>query len=132
MARNIHIVNILVKHHYARCELAPDGTSCNTCAMNITTIRRQRKLTQIDLAEISGTSQATVSRAEAGDDSVTLQQFKAIAAALNVPLWQLFAENMTSEESVLLDVYRRLEPARQMGWLDMARALAEDRQSPSQ
>lgn len=100
-------------------------------SMNITRIRRLRRLTQVELAEMAGLSQSSVSRAEKGEGGTTLHHYQAIAAALNVPLWELFSDSMSVEELTLLDIFRRLDPERQRGWIDMARALSQDRQEPS-
>jgi len=94
--------------------------------MNIANIRRLRGLTQTDLAEMASMTQPTVSRAEKSDDGSTLGIYKAIAAALNVSLSELFAENRVRAENELLAAFRQLTPDRQKGWLDMARlAIAE-------
>lgn len=74
-------VNILGKHEYAQSGLAEACLLAHYRAMNIRTIRRARGLTQVDLAEMTNIAQATISRAEKGEDGVTLGNFKSIAAA---------------------------------------------------
>lgn len=98
--------------------------------MNIKRIRQLRGLTQVELSEMSGMTQPTVSRAEKADDGVTLGNFKAIAEALNVRLADLFADERSISEQVILETYRRLPPDRQRGWEEMAR-IALGPQPPS-
>jgi transcriptional regulator with XRE-family HTH domain len=86
--------------------------------MNIATLRKARRLTQIDLAEMAGVAQATISRAEAGEDGVTLGNFKAIARALDVRVADLFAEGRSAADQAVLTAYRSLSPERQQGWHD--------------
>ena len=94
--------------------------------MNIARIRKLRGLTQVDLAEMAGVTQSTISRAEAGDGGVTLGTFRQIAEALHAPLHDLFKEDTTWAETILLDLFRHLPSERQKGWIEMARqAVAE-------
>lgn len=89
--------------------------------MNIAALRKKRGWTQTDLAELSHLTQPTVSRAERGDDSTTMSTLKSIAAALDVPLADLFTNDRSSIEQELISAFRNLPQDRQMGWLDMAR-----------
>lgn len=91
--------------------------------MNITLLRKLRRLTQADLAHLANITQPTVSRAEKGDDGTTLGVFRAIAAALNVPLSDLFTEGRSRPEAELLEAFRGLSVERQRGWLDLARSV---------
>lgn len=131
MARNIRQMNIRVKHHYPRRGLPDEAGSAMMHSMKAAEIRKRRKLTQIDLSALTDLSQATISRAENGDGGSTLDTYRAMAKVLNVPLWELFADDLTGQELMLLDAFRRLEPARQSGWIDMARAFLADQPSPS-
>lgn len=94
--------------------------------MNIESLRRLKGLNQSELADMAGITQPTISRAERGDDGVTLEKFKAIALALKVPLSDIFQENRSRGENELLELYRRLPTDRQRVWLQMATALAAD------
>ncbi len=91
--------------------------------MNIDTIRRSRGLNQEQLAEMAGISQAQVSRAEKCDDGVTLGKLKAIAAALDVPLQDLFIDRSRTEHEIV-QMYRRLNPDQQAVWLELSRTFA--------
>lgn len=83
-------------------------------------------MTQEVLAARSGITQPTISRAQKGDDGSTLGVFKAVAAALDVPLADLFLEGRAKAETELVLAFRRLSPERQRGWLEMARLVASD------
>jgi transcriptional regulator with XRE-family HTH domain len=121
-------MNIHVKYKYTRCDFAAHPQSRDNGRMNISTIRRLRGLTQVDLADMTGLTQPTISRAENGEDGTTLGTFKQIAAALGVGLADLFADDRTKVESELLGAFRRLPIDRQKGWLDMARSVVSDHQ----
>lgn len=95
--------------------------------MNIALIRKAKGWSQEDLAEVSGVKQPTISKVENGNDSVTLRTLKAIAAALDVPLYQLFTDDTVAAELILLNAYRNLSPERRRGWEDMARAAIAER-----
>lgn len=94
---------------------------------NIERIRKIRGLSQSQLADMAGTTQPHISRAEKGDDGTTLRIFQAISRALDVPLADLFTEDRSTQESLLVQAFRSLSPDRQRGWLDMARTVAADR-----
>ena len=127
MPDSMRHMNILGKHEYAQGGLAGVGVLAHYRAMNIRTIRRARGLTQVDLAEMTNIARATISRAEKGEDGVTLGNFKSIAAALNVRLSDLFADGRTAAEQSVLDAYRHLPPDRQRGWQDALGIAAQDR-----
>lgn len=91
--------------------------------MNIEHIRRQRGLNQEQLAEMAGISQGHVSRAEKGEDGVTLGKLKAIAAALRVPLEDLFLDRNRTEIEIV-QMYRRLPAEQQAVWLELSRTFS--------
>lgn len=93
---------------------------------NIARIRRSKGLNQTELAEKVGLTQPTVSRAENGDDSVTLGVFKSIAEGLDVRLSDLFLDDRSVAEQEVIQAYRRLSPDRQKGWQDMLRVAFAD------
>lgn len=122
----MHHMNIHVKHTYSRSDFAAAEAFGIIPSMNISTIRRSRGLTQTDLAEMTHLTQPTISRAERGDDSTTMATLTGIAAALGVPLADLFTSERSAFEAELLKAFRQLPPDRQKGWLDMARMATQD------
>ena len=100
-------------------------------AMQIAKIRKRKKLTQTDLAEMLGVEQPTISRLERKDGGTTLRQYIAVAEALDVTLGEIFASDREIAEMELLQAFRSLSLERQAGWLDMARLAAADPQEPS-
>lgn len=128
--------NILVKHSYSPREFGEYATSGSIGGMNnIAAIRKQRGLSQTDLAEMVGVEQPTISKLERGNDGVTLRTVFAIADALRVPVADLFADRSDAERAII-DAYRSLPEQRRRGWQDMARTVVadqdEDPQAPSQ
>jgi transcriptional regulator with XRE-family HTH domain len=132
MTANMHEMDIHIKDNYSRGGFAAAPDVVHTkCIMNISRLRKAKGLTQNDLAEMTGITQASISRAENGDDGVTLGNYKSIAAALNVRLSDLFADNRSAVEQAILTAYRELPPDRQKGWQD-ALGIAEGLQAQKQ
>lgn len=132
MARIMRIANIRVKHDYADSDLPDNRGTWQSIAMNITGIRRKQSLTQEELADLVGVSQGAISRAEAGDEGVTLRHFQSIAEALNVPLAALFQDDRTKAEDELIALFRQLPFDRQQLWLKMSRTFVQDHQGPTE
>lgn len=124
----MHLVNIHVKNRNSPHGLELTGAAVHNDKMSIEKIRSARALNQVELAELAGVSQATLSRAENLDDGTTLRTMRAIAGALGVPLRDLF-DDRPEAERVLIEVFRQLPQDRQELWLQMSRTFA---QSPSQ
>lgn len=78
----------------------------HTFFMNIKAIRKERKLSQRDLAEMTGYNQSTIQRAEAMKEGVRIEIYLAIADALRVQIGDLFADERTAEEMRLIAAYR--------------------------
>ena len=95
---------------------------------NIARIRKARGLRQNDLAEMVGVSQPHISRMEKGDEGPPLALFRAVAEALEVPLSALFADSRDEAEQALIDAFRQLPEARQLGWLEMAKLIESEQQ----
>lgn len=86
-------------------------------------MKRLRKLkgwNQTMLAEAAGLEQSTISKIENGWDGATLRSLNYIAEALEVPTYQLFLNDASTEEIRLISVYRSLPDDRKRGWQDMA------------
>ncbi|SDW77563.1 helix-turn-helix domain-containing protein [Roseicitreum antarcticum] len=90
---------------------------------NVGRLRDLRGLNQTQLAELVGTTQPHISRIERGDPGIPVLKFAHIAKALNVSISDLFSPERTKQEEILLGAFRRLPAARQMGWIDMAKAI---------
>jgi len=90
--------------------------------MRIKEIRKERGLTQIELAERAGVDQSTISKIENGNDGVTLRQMRDLADALDVDLADLF-DGRDLNEAYLIKSYRALSADRKAGWLDILRVL---------
>lgn len=99
---------------------------------NVERYRLMRGLTQVQLAEMVGKKQPHISRIERGDEGPPLSLFREIAEALSVPLADLFADERSAAERDLLDAFASLPPARQQGWLEMARLAKAEAQAASE
>lgn len=65
-----------------------------TFIVNMIRIRKDRGMTQTDLAELIGTKQSAISRLERGEEDITLSRAEAISEALSAEL----SEMVTSPE----------------------------------
>lgn len=92
---------------------------------NIAIIRKIRGLSQADLADMVSTTQPSISRIEKGDDGTTLRQFIRIAEALRVELADLFSDERSTSERLLLEAFRNLPPDMKRSWVAMARSVVE-------
>lgn len=101
-------------------------------AMQVARIRKQLGLTQVELAEIVGVEQPTISRLERGSGNVTLRLIKSVSAALGVTPAELLADDREIAELALIQAFRSLPRERQEGWPDMARAMSHTPASVSQ
>ena len=120
--------NIPVKHIYTSQEFVTSPVTDKFRDMNnVASIRKSKGLSQAELADLAGVEQPTISKLERGNESVTLRTLGAVAAALDVPLADLFVER-TDAERAIIDAYRSLPELRKRGWLDLARTVASDNQ----
>lgn len=74
-------------------------------------LRRQRKLTQVELAEKIGVHQSDLSRMEQGEYKVGLDTLLKILQCFDLSIGDFFEEN--NRASSVLDKYRALSPAAQ-------------------
>lgn len=94
--------------------------------MNLRAIRVAKGYpTQADLAEALGVDQATVQRMEAMAPNVTLRQFIQAAEILGVSLAEIFADERTAAELLLVDHWRSLPASQQAIWVEHLRLAAE-------
>ena len=108
MKRTMHIVQQSVKGFVACRAFAQSGKAMHNAHMQMANIRKAQKLSQRALAEKVGVDASTIQRAESMSDSAMLKTYKMAAQALGVTLSDLFADDRTPIESVLLDVFRRI------------------------
>lgn len=76
-------------------------------AVNVLVQRARKKLSQADLAERAGVSRPTISRIERGDGDFTLAVVDRIAAAFNVDVTELFADERHEEPADDAELERR-------------------------
>lgn len=93
----------------------------NTVPNKIAEIRERAGLNQAELAEMIGSTQPHISKIERGSIGIPILKFAQIAKALNVEIADLFSDDRTQSEKLLIEAFRTLSKDRQMGWLDMAR-----------
>jgi len=74
-------------------------------------LRRQRKLTQVELAERIGIHQSDLSRMEQGEYKVGLDTLLKILQTFNMTIGDFFEER--PRETAILDKYKMLSPAAQ-------------------
>lgn len=104
---------------------SPAWGGSNVPLMRLAEIRKKRGLTQVELADMAGCEQATVSRVENGSEAVTLRQLRQLADALGVTLADLFLDDRDAAEHTLVRAFRSLPADRRQGWIDLARTLAQ-------
>lgn len=123
--------NIPVKYSYSGCEFGNPLAGGKLRRMNnVASIRKAKGLSQTDLAEMVGVEQPTISKLERGNESITLRTIKAVADALQVSVYDLFADRSDAERAII-DAYRSLPEMRRRGWQDMAKAvIAEEDPEP--
>jgi len=88
----------------------------------LATIRELRGLSQVQLAEMAGCTQATISRIEAGKVKPGLDLIEALAFALNVPPGALFA--LTELQARVMAALSDLPPDQQRAALTVIEAMA--------
>jgi len=107
-----HCLSTGTRKNYAQSVVAGIPLSAqDRCVKNLRHIRTQRGLTQTQLAEAAGCNQAAIAKIEKGGKNVTLDLAGRIAAALNVPVVDLFG--VSEIEQRYLNAFRAASPARQ-------------------
>lgn len=76
----------------------PKFTAMQSFIQNLDRIRKDRGMTQAELAELLGTSQGNISRLLNGGEDVTLSRCEAIARKLKVPLVEMIEEPVLAEK----------------------------------
>jgi transcriptional regulator with XRE-family HTH domain len=93
----------------------------------ITRLRAARDLTQVQLAQMSGCTQATISRIERGIFFPSHETLQAIADALGVHPGQLFTA--ADLQVRVMDAFSRVPPERRAMALELLEALANGQSS---
>jgi len=89
-------------------------------------IRKARRLTQENLAELAGISQASIARYERGEQVPSTDNFERLADALGVTALDLVSGFVRSEvEREILEALRHMSPEEQRAMLAFARSLME-------
>ena len=92
---------ITVKNKYSPRNFADGGVWPHTVFMkNLRQIRRARGLSQVELAEKVGCSQAMVSKIEKGQANPTLDMIEALAAALDTTPASVFGLPETQQRAI--------------------------------
>ena len=94
--------------------------------MNLKAIRKAKSLTQMQLAGKVGIDQSTISKFEAGGTNISLHTLMDICQALDITLADLFADDRSGLEQIMLNAFRSLPEGRQQGWIDMARQVLRE------
>ena len=123
---NMSDVYIAVKDDYACRDFASNASQAYCEVMRLKQIRISAGLTQEQLAEMAGVTQATISRLESGKDSITLRQIKNIAEALNVEPSDVIAPNRPVLMESLVERFRQLEPEKQKALMTLIDAVEEE------
>lgn len=122
--------NIPVKHTYSPREFgAAEDLGSFRSMNNVAAIRKSKGLSQVELADIVGVEQSTISKLERGNESVTLRTIQSVADALGVKVSDLFIDRSDAERTIIA-AYRSLPEQRRLGWQDMAKAvISEDEEA---
>lgn len=94
--------------------------------MDISRFRKSKSLSQRDLADMIGCNQSKIHRLEAMHKSARLETYIDYADALNVELWELFAEDVTPEDLEILRIFRSVPAAKHDHLLSLLRLAQED------
>lgn len=88
----IYFIKYLIASPFSQSHTSLQNTSAITknVDLNLRFRRMKRGLSQEDLAELSGVSQATIGSVERGEKSQSVQTLAKVANALNIDLYKLF------------------------------------------
>lgn len=101
-------------------------------AMNLRTYRKAKRLTQEQLAELVGVDQATIQRAEKMHSSAKLETYVKCAEALGVTLSDLFSDERSAEEALLVIAFRSSDASRRKVLTELAREAGSQASAPVQ
>lgn len=89
--------------------------------MNLEKIRKAKGLNQTQLGEKVGLDQSTISKFENGGRNISLHAIDDICQALDCTLVDLFGDERSDAEYILITAFRKLREGRKEGWIDMAK-----------
>ena len=113
-----------VKHEYSQGAVEPcDNRAHNAAMKNVRSLRVARGLTQVQLAELAGVNQATISKAERGEMNTTMETIVAIANALRVEPVELF--DLPELQARALAAISAIDPERRAAALVVLEAMAK-------
>jgi transcriptional regulator with XRE-family HTH domain len=92
--------------------------------LNIRRLRLSRNLSQVQLAELAGVTQATVSRVERGEMNITMDKIVALAAALRLEPVELF--DLPDLQRRALAALSALDPELRVAAVVVLEAMAKD------
>ena len=116
--------NMRVKHEYSCGDVeASLRRGHNVLMKNVRALRLARGLTQVQLAEMAGVNQATVSKAERGELNTTMETITAIANALRVEPVELF--DLPELQARALAAISAIGPERRAAALVVLEAMAK-------
>ncbi|WP_193082767.1 helix-turn-helix domain-containing protein [Pseudooceanicola spongiae] len=119
-------------HQYVNPRYASRAFACamhseHHHSMNLMRIRQAKGLSQRDLAEMVDMNQSTIQRAEQSHPSAKLATYQACADALEVSLCDIFCEDRSSIEGIILRTFRKIPSEKQEKVLSLLELLhAED------
>ncbi len=108
----MHKVHNSVNQNYAHGAFARIMRAAHYCGMNLATYRKAKGLSQEQLAELIGVNQSTIQRAETMHASAKLETYAKAAEALGVTLADLFSDDRSSEEALLVIAFRSSDQSR--------------------
>lgn len=98
---------------------------------NLQLLRKNRGLTQAQLAEMTGFEQGTVQRHESGTRDMNIETIKKYAAALECTPADIIGDNLNNDplapdEKAVLENYRKMKGENKQLYLHMGEALQTD------
>ena len=113
-----------VKHEYSHGAVeASDRQAHNGAMKKVRDLRIARGLTQVQLAELAGVNQATVSKVERGETNITIDKIEALAVALRVEPVELF--DLPELQARALAAISAIDPERRAAALVVLEAMSK-------
>ena len=90
-------------------------------------LRKERRISQVELSNMSGVAQQTISNIERGRNEPSADSLRMLAVALGVSVSELLGEDMllsdhklTPREFTMISEFRKLNPAGQKQLIELA------------